>query len=88
MTPSCGLEPGAHADVNGPASSLTQTGWPASRDETVFDCDETRLKPTSGAFVFSQIAGSIMLGIIINLFYRQSCRAALSAIRLQRQIWA
>ena len=56
MTPSRGLEPGAHADVNGPASSLTQTGWPASRDETVFDRDETRLKPTSGALVFGQIA--------------------------------
>jgi hypothetical protein len=58
------------------------------RDETVFDRDEARVKPTSGGFVFSQIAGSIMLGIIINLFYRQSCRAALSTIRLQSQIWA
>ena len=78
----------AHANVNEPASCLTQTGWPATRDETVFDPDETRLKPTSGGFVFSQIAGSIMLGIIINLFYRQSCRAALSAIRMQSQFWA
>jgi len=32
--------------------------------------------------------GAIMLEIIINLFYRQSCRAALSAIRRQHRIWA
>jgi len=83
-----GVSPRVHADVNGSASFLTQTGWPARRDETVFNRDETGLKPTSGGFVFSQIAGSIMLGIIINLFYRQSCRAALSAIRMQSQIWA
>jgi hypothetical protein len=71
------------------ASSLTKTGWPARRDKTVFNRDETRLKPTFAGFVFSQIAGSIMLGIIIiNLFYRQSCRAALSAIRMQSRIWA
>ena len=87
MTPA-GLEPGGHANVNGPASCLTKTGWPARRDETVFDRNEAHLKPTSGGFAFSQIAGSIMLGIIINLFYRQSCRAALSAIRMQSQFWA
>ena len=32
--------------------------------------------------------GAVMLEIIINLFYRQSCRAALSAIRRQHRIWA
>jgi len=30
--------------------------------------------------------GLIMVAFIINLFYRQSCRAALSAIRMQSQI--
>jgi hypothetical protein len=30
--------------------------------------------------------GSIMVVFIINLFYRQACRAALSAIRMQSHI--
>jgi hypothetical protein len=30
--------------------------------------------------------GSIMVAFIINLFYRHSCRAALSAIRMQNHI--
>lgn len=85
---SAGLSLGALADVDTLARSLTKTGWPARRGETVFNRDETRLKPTFAGFAFSQIAGSIMLGIIINLFYRQSCRAALSAIRMQSRIWA
>jgi hypothetical protein len=50
MTPSRGLEPGAHADVNGPASALTKTTKPFSL------ATKTRLKPTSGALVFGQIA--------------------------------
>jgi hypothetical protein len=29
-----------------------------------------------------------MLEIIIGLFYRQSCRTSVSAIRLQKQYWA
>ena len=28
-----------------------------------------------------------MLDIIISLFYRQSCKASLSAIRTQKQLW-
>jgi hypothetical protein len=32
--------------------------------------------------------GAIMLEIILNLFYRQSRKAALSAIRAQQHIWA
>jgi hypothetical protein len=44
----------AHADVNGPATSLTKKGWPARRNETVFDRDETRLKPTPGGFLFGE----------------------------------
>jgi hypothetical protein len=32
--------------------------------------------------------GSIMLAFLINLFYRQSCKTALSAIRKQQHIWA
>jgi len=31
--------------------------------------------------------GAIMLEIIINLFYRQSCKTALCAIRRQHHIW-
>jgi hypothetical protein len=32
--------------------------------------------------------GSIMLETIIGLFYRRSCKTALSAIRLQKYLWA
>jgi hypothetical protein len=32
--------------------------------------------------------GKPMLEIIIGLFYRQSCRTSVSAIRLQKQYWA
>ncbi len=28
-----------------------------------------------------------MLDIIISLFYRQSCKASLSAIRMQKRLW-
>jgi hypothetical protein len=31
--------------------------------------------------------GAIMMEIILNLFYRQSRKAALSAIRAQHHIW-
>jgi len=31
--------------------------------------------------------GSIMVMFFINLFYRQACRAALSAIRMQNHKW-
>ena len=50
--------------------------------------DEIGLKPKSDPLTSIKRRGSIMLGIIINLFYRQSCRAALSAIRRQNHIWA
>jgi hypothetical protein len=50
--------------------------------------DETGLKPRPVRMGSVKQRGAIMLEIIINLFYRQSCRAALSAIRRQRHIWA
>jgi hypothetical protein len=53
-----------------------------------YRCDETGLKPGSDRLASIKQRGSIMLGIIINLFYRQSCKAALSAIRMQTRIWA
>ena len=85
MTPA-GLEPGVTRTSTDPPPH--ENGMPRKARRTVFDRDEAHLKPTSGGFAFSQIVGSIMLGIIINLFYRQSCRAALSAIRMQSQFWA
>jgi len=50
--------------------------------------DETGLKPRSARMAPVKQRGAVMLEIIINLFYRQSCRAALSAIRRQHRIWA
>ena len=41
---------GFRADVDTLASSLTKTGWPARRGETVFNRDETRLKLTFACF--------------------------------------
>jgi hypothetical protein len=37
--------------------------------------------------VSDQTMESIMLDIIISLFYRQSCKASLSAIRFQKHLW-
>jgi hypothetical protein len=48
--------------------------------------NETRLKPMSARLLGDPTRGLIMVAFIINLFYRQSCRAALSAIRMQSQI--
>jgi hypothetical protein len=50
--------------------------------------DETSLKQGFARMALIKQRGAIMLAVIINLFYRQSCRAALSAIRRQNQIWA
>jgi hypothetical protein len=56
-------------------------------DETIFIRDEILLKPAFDRLRSFKKRGSIMLGIIINLLYRQSCRAALSAIRMQNHRW-
>jgi hypothetical protein len=50
--------------------------------------DETGLKQGFARMCPIKQRGAIMLAFIINLFYRQSCRAALSAIRRQNRIWA
>jgi hypothetical protein len=52
-----------------------------------FEADEAGLKPRSAPIVGDQTMESIMLDIIISLFYRQSCRASLSAIRMQKRLW-
>jgi hypothetical protein len=49
--------------------------------------DETSLKPGFAQTAMIKQRGSIMVALIISLFYRQSCRAALSAIRMQNHIW-
>ena len=61
--------------------------WPSGRNPCC-GRDETGLKPRPVQMGSVKQRGAIMLEIIINLFYRQSCRAALSAIRRQRHIWA
>jgi hypothetical protein len=48
---------------------------------------EAGLKPRCGPLVADQTTESIMLDIILSLFYRQSCRASLSAIRMQKRLW-
>jgi hypothetical protein len=50
-------------------------------------CDETGLKPRCARMISIKRWGAIMLEIIINLFYRQSCKTALCAIRRQHHIW-
>jgi len=83
-----GIDPGSSRGRQRTCLLPHENGTARKADETVFNRDETRLKPTFAGFLFSQIAGSTLLGIIINLFYRQSCRATLSAIRMQSRFWA
>jgi hypothetical protein len=66
---------------------LHENGIARRPDETIFIRDEILLKPAFDRLRSLEKRGSIMLGIIINLLYRQSCRAALSAIRMQSHRW-
>jgi len=38
--------------------------------------------------ISDQTTGSIMWDILIRLFYQQSCKTSLSAIRAQKNLWA
>ena len=52
-----------------------------------FGAHEVRLKRSCTPMVSDQTMESTMLDIIISLFYRQSCKASLSAIRFQMHLW-
>jgi hypothetical protein len=58
---------------------------PGEQDPTkpFFGACEIRLKRRCT----DQIMESIMLDITISLFYRQSCKASLSVIRFQKDLW-
>jgi len=62
---------------------------PGEQDPTkpFFGAYEIRLKRRCTPMVSDQTMESIMLDIIISLFYRQSCKASLSAIRFQKHLW-
>jgi len=57
-------------------------------NETIFRFDEIRLKLRAAHNCGWSDNGVEMLDIIISLFYRQSCKASLSAIRVQKHLWA
>jgi hypothetical protein len=61
---------------------------PGHPTKPFYSRDEIGLKPRSDRLEAIKQEDSIMLGILINLLYRQSCRAALSAIRMQTRISA
>jgi len=63
-------------------------GAPCPADETIFQWRRNRPETETCSNGFDQTMGFDLLEIIINLFYRQACRTALSAIRRQQQIWA
>jgi hypothetical protein len=65
-----------------PAGS--RAGYPT---KPFFRGHEIRLKRRYTPMVFDQTMESIMLDMIIRLFYRQSCKASLSAIRFQKHLW-
>jgi hypothetical protein len=62
---------------------------PGEQDPTkpFFGAYEIRLKRRCTPMVSDQTMESIMLDIIISLFYRQSCKASLSVIRFQKDLW-
>jgi hypothetical protein len=57
-------------------------------NETIFPVRRNPAETQSGCNCDRSDNGVDMLDIIISLFYRQSCKASLSAIRLQKHLWA
>ena len=57
-------------------------------DETILRSRRNRPETETCSNGFDQTMGGWIMLAIINLFYRQACRAALSAIRRQQQILA
>jgi hypothetical protein len=93
-----GLKPGA--SWNAPMGPIAGTGTERHTTEIVpagsragyptrpfFRGHEIRLKRRCTPMVPDQTMESVMLDIIIRLFYRQSCKASLSAIRFQKHLW-
>jgi hypothetical protein len=70
-----------------PGATL-QTIPKSSTTKPFFRFDEIRLKLRAAHNCGWSDNGVEMLDIIISLFYRQSCKASLSAIRLQKHLWA
>jgi hypothetical protein len=58
----------------------------ARGNETILPSKRNQAETDVCSIVGDPTRGLIMVAFIINLFYRQSCRAALSAIRMQSQI--
>jgi len=56
-------------------------------DETIFRTDEAGVKRRCAKVRAIKQRGSVMLDIIISLFYRQSCKASLSAIRTHKHLF-
>jgi hypothetical protein len=52
-----------------------------------FRTDEAALKRRCATISPIKQRGSVMLDIIISLFYHQSCRAPMSAIRTHKHLW-
>jgi hypothetical protein len=71
-----------------PPIRFVREGMARPPDETILPSYEIGLKHWSAGMASIKQRGSIMLDFILNLFYRQSCKTALSAIRMQHRIWA
>jgi hypothetical protein len=52
-----------------------------------FGAHEIRLKRRRAPMLSDQTMESVMLDIIVSLFYRQCCKTSLSAIRFQKHLW-
>jgi transposase len=76
------------ARVQGNPSAGFPTKHFRRSDEAIFPSGRSRAQTNKRSNGTDQQRGSVMWDIIISLFYRQSCKTALSAIRIQNQLLA
>jgi hypothetical protein len=77
-----------HHNAEGSVICSARRARPRRPTKPFYRGNETGLKPGSAPIASIKQRGAIMVAFIINLFYRQSCKTALCAIRKQQHIWA